>query len=97
MAVLMGAGAFFWHTPSLALIAVFVFFAGRQELMALRYREQMRGAEPLWALPGDRDPTEAAPAPEYGGFTGFRWNVPARAWEVWRNGRVVAVCRVDAD
>jgi len=76
MAVLMGAGAFFWHTPSLALIAVFVFFAGRQELMALRYREQMRGAEPLWALPGDRDPTEAAPAPEYGGFTGFRWRCP---------------------
>ena len=87
MAVLMGAGAFFFHTPSLALIAVFIFFAGQQELMALRHREAVHQSEPLWALPADREAVEDWQAPAHGGFTGFRWNAPAQAWEVWRNGR----------
>jgi len=91
MAVLMGVASFFLHAPSMALVAVFVFFAGQQELMALRHREAVRRAEPLWVLPADPEP------PAFGGFTGIRWNGPAQAWEIWRNGRPVGLRRIDVD
>ena len=57
MAILMGVAGLtpLLHSPMLAVIAVFIFFAGQQELMAARFREhQMRrqlDEEPLTVLP----------------------------------------------
>jgi Zn-dependent protease len=50
MAVLMGLAALlgvpFLNSPMVIIIAAFVFFAGQQELAAVRYREAQRWADP---------------------------------------------------
>ena len=55
MAALMGFVGIKWpHLLMLTVIAVFVFFAGQQELLAARMRERHRqwdGEEPLEVLP----------------------------------------------
>jgi Zn-dependent protease len=69
MAILMGIAGLtpYFHSPMLAVIGVFIFFAGQQELMAARFREhQLRrqhDEEPLTVLPvRPAWPTEYAPA-----------------------------------
>jgi Zn-dependent protease len=69
--------------PTLILVALFVAFAGQQELAALRRREmeQRLAVEVLPAVDGPR--TRLA------GFTGFLWDRDNRAWVQWVNGQPI--------
>ncbi len=86
MAVLLGVAGFLWN-PMLILIAVFVFFMGRQELAAVRHREALREAhdEREGEVVLDAEPVQ----PQQAGFTGVVWNGQPRGWIVWRDGRPV--------
>jgi Zn-dependent protease len=78
-----------FQSPILVVLAAFVLFAGQRELAGLRYREALRRAEVLEALPADQDVIHAEPAsPPL--FTGFVWDGTTRVWVLWRNGRPVA-------
>jgi Zn-dependent protease len=94
-AVLIGLLALLTGSPMPILVAAFVFFAGRQELAAVRYRDYLRRAEPLDALPAEEDIIDVIPVPEDTRYTGTLWNPEARAWVIWRNGRPVHTYRVD--
>jgi Zn-dependent protease len=72
LGVLIGA-------PSLALVPLFVIFAGQMELSALRQRELRRATEPV-AVP------EPAPLE---GFTGLVWDRDRHVWVRWVDGRPV--------
>ncbi len=81
--------------PMLILVAVFVFFAGQQELAGLRYREAIRQAEPLEVLPVEEDDFDwrvATPQPRFSGFT---WDSHAGLWIEWRNGRPIHTISVE--
>jgi Zn-dependent protease len=88
------AGLFFlvglWTSePMVMLVAVFVYFAGQQELAAVRQRERLRQEEPLEVLPvGDEEPAGRHPW-ENPWFSGVIWDGRAQRWVQWRNGRPV--------
>jgi Zn-dependent protease len=75
--------------PFLMLGAVFVFFAGRQELAAVRYKDHLDQNGPLESRSVDDGELNITSAPQYPGFSGFTWDHRARAWILWRNGRPV--------
>src|SRR5262249_30782003 len=80
-----GPNVFMW-----SLVALFVFFAGQQELAAVRYREQRRALEPLEVLPADDDAIpEVLAVPDDYGFCGYTWDSRTGHWTEWRNGRPV--------
>ncbi|HMC65063.1 MAG TPA: site-2 protease family protein [Gemmataceae bacterium] len=83
------AGVF---NPILSLIGLFVLFAGRQELAAVRHQAYVRQAPPIDVLPLEPLFRDRLPPPEPG-FSGFSWNPQAHVWIVWRNGRPVSICR----
>jgi Zn-dependent protease len=74
--------------PSLAIIAVFIVLAGRQELKMVRYRAALRNEEPIDALPADdvASHEEGFVAP---GFSGYTWDHRLQALVKWQNGRRV--------
>jgi hypothetical protein len=77
------------HTPMLAFIAIFIFFAGQQELAMIRHREAIRREPIADVLPAEHDdiPRVVPVRPEP--FSGLVWNDRDRVWVVWRNGRPV--------
>jgi Zn-dependent protease len=93
VALLLGAYGLYARAPFLALVALFVAFAGQAELRALRRREAERRAaaaaepfpfaepfvEPIFARV---EPTASRP-----GFTGFVWDRERRVWVRWLDGR----------
>jgi Zn-dependent protease len=81
MALLFAVAAFFVN-PMLLVLAAFVFFAGRQELAALRRR---------YAEPIDADVIEAEPVEPQPPFSGVLWDRHLRMWVVWRDGRPVGM------
>jgi hypothetical protein len=88
LAILLGVASYFIHAPMLIFLAAFVFFAGQQEVAALRYQEAQRRAEHAAARYDDADIIDAVPADE-AAFSGFVWDGQARRWVVWRDGRPV--------
>jgi hypothetical protein len=93
VAVVVAAGLFVYGLIAghlfLTLGAVFVFFAGQQELAAVRYREMTRDTEPLEVVrAGDVSWLDRA-GPQRPDFTGFTWDNRAGAWIVWRNGQPI--------
>jgi Zn-dependent protease len=79
MAALMLIWGFAWDAPTAMLVAVFVFFAGQQELAAVLQREEER----RWA-------SLQPPAIENGArFSGFTWDGGGKRWIIWRDGRPV--------
>jgi hypothetical protein len=104
-----GAGLFWLGNPMMILVAGFVFFAGQQELWALRQREAIRRAPPVDVLPVEPvrvvEPTEVLAASEgwspytqvRPGFTGVAWDQRFRVWVRWYNGRPVAVYGTGAE
>lgn len=85
-------------SPFLAVIGLFLVFAGNQELAVLRYQEQRRrygttlDASPV-VIPtdGSLQPLN----PPQAGFSGFTWDPRAGAWVEWRDGRPVAATYVN--
>jgi Zn-dependent protease len=86
VAVLMGsAGLVYFHNPMLILIAAFVFFAGQQELAAVRYREAQRWTGNSWEGPFssrleeeyDDRPSEPVPPPPP---KVYLWDPNTRRW-----------------
>jgi hypothetical protein len=75
--------------PMLAFIGMFVFFAGQQELAAVRYRYAFGRQEPLDVLPVDQDQYDWPSASPRVGFSGFTWDSGSGRWIEWRNGRPV--------
>ena len=85
--------AFSLQQPFMVLIAVFVCFAGQQELYMLRRLEaQRREAQPaVFQVFGPESP--AAERPQPSGFTGFAWDREQCVWVRWVNGQPVQVYR----
>jgi Zn-dependent protease len=90
--VVMAAGlmvlSFFVGNPMLLLVAMFVVFAGQQELHALRQR-QARSQAVL--APGGALAAEQASVARPTGFTGFIWDQNGHVWVKWQDGQPVAV------
>jgi Zn-dependent protease len=84
----------FW-APMLMVLAVFIFFMGQQELLALRHQVGTRRQEPLDVLPADEEGIDAVYRPHAGNFTGFTWDQQRHWWIEWRNGRAVNVIPVE--
>jgi Zn-dependent protease len=84
-------------SPLLAVVGMFVLFAGQQELMAVRQRAGQRRTEavngPLLQGPFIR-PSSPPPEPNFSGFT---WDRQAHVWIEWRNGRPIQACWVGTD
>jgi Zn-dependent protease len=81
-------------SPMLAVVALFVWFAGKQELYGLRMRERLRRAEPIDVLPADDNVEFALTPPQEPDYSGYTWNSRLHAWVLWRNGRAVAAFSV---
>jgi Zn-dependent protease len=81
-------------SPMLAVVAVFIWFAGQQELYGLRMREQIRRAAPIDVLPADDNVEFALTPPQEPDYSGYTWNSRLHAWVLWRNGRAVAAFSV---
>jgi Zn-dependent protease len=75
--------------PMLALVGLFVLFAGQQELAMVRMQEMQRQAGP--GPPAGAMPQSFAGA----NFNGYVWDPAQRVWVVWQNGRPVGACSVD--
>jgi Zn-dependent protease len=83
-------------SPTLALIGVFVIFAGLQELAMVRHREKLRNAEPIDVLPADDEPHVVRGAID-SNFSGLTWDSRINGFIRWRNGRPVATHPVPWD
>jgi Zn-dependent protease len=94
MAVLFGLIGLFVN-PMLTLLGVFVFFAGQQELAAIRYRYARRSHDPLDVLPAYEEELDWPKAAPRGGFSGFTWDTGSDQWVEWRNGRPVHTISVN--
>jgi Zn-dependent protease len=85
-------------SPFLAVIGLFIMFAGSQELAMLRYQEHRRRSsitidQVPSVLPVDRPVEPIRPArPD---FSGFLWDPRAGAWIEWRDGRAVGATYVN--
>ena len=94
MAVLFGLIGLFVN-PMLTLLGVFVFFAGQQELAAIRYRYARRSHDPLDVLPAYEEELDWPKTTPRGGFSGFTWDTGSDQWIEWRNGRPVHTISVN--
>jgi Zn-dependent protease len=94
MAVLFAIAGVF-TSLTLTLVGVFVFFAGQQELPAVRYRYFRRSQEPLDVLPVQEDAFDWPRSAARGEFSGFTWDSGSGRWIEWRNGRPVHTISVN--
>lgn len=95
IAALSVIGPAWMHTafsPWPLILAMFVLFAGQQELLFFRQLEAHRRAvalngvapQPVWVQGSEPQPRPEAP------FTGLAWDSRHRVWVKWLNGRPVA-------
>ena len=91
MAVLIGLLVFVTYNPLILLVALFLIYAGRQEVLFVRRQaEQAR-----WAFPeATTDGYDLPPAPD---FSGFRWDRHYQVWVLWHNGRPIEVYQGGAE
>jgi Zn-dependent protease len=94
MAVLFAIAGLF-ASPTLLLIGVFVFFAGQQELAAVRYRHGYRSREPLDVLPAQEEVYDWSTPTSRASFSGFTWDSGSGRWIEWHNGRPVHTISVN--
>src|SRR5262249_18316034 len=93
-ALLFGLGGLLTFNPMLILIGLFAYLAGRQELAAVRYQEEIRHAEPLDVVPTDTEILDAIPATLGEHFTGSVFDHQTGMCVIWRHGRPVHAYRV---
>lgn len=91
MAVLIGLLVFVTGNPIALLVALFLIYAGRQEVLYVRRQaEQTR-----WAVPeATTEGYDLPPAPD---FSGFHWDRHYQVWVLWRNGRPIEVYQGGAE
>jgi Zn-dependent protease len=94
-AVMAIGGLIILKSLMLPLIAIFVYFAGQQELAAVRYRYAFRSRGPLDVIPVDEDEYDWPTPRPAGGFSGFTWDTGNARWIEWRNGRPVHTISVN--
>ena len=82
VAFLIAASSIVFHSPWPFILAVFVLFAGQQELLFFRQLEAHQRAVAANRLAPE-------PSPETP-FTGLAWDSRHRVWVKWLNGRPVA-------
>jgi Zn-dependent protease len=87
----LGLGILEWPPamPMLVLVAIFIYFAGQQELAAVRHRETNRWTEPLELHPAEPCQFSQQAGWAGPGFSGFTWDEKARLWIQWHNGRPI--------
>jgi Zn-dependent protease len=93
VAFLIALLSFFVHSPMPIIVAVFVLFAGQQELMGLRQLEAQRRAARLNGLTAQPAWSQVVVEPQPGPqvpFTGLAWDSRHRVWVQWHNGQPVA-------
>jgi Zn-dependent protease len=73
--------------PMLMLVAVFLFFAGRQELAAVEYQAAHPHVLPATVFPATAE--IELPLGGRGGFSGFIWDPGTRVWVQWQDGRPI--------
>jgi Zn-dependent protease len=99
-AVFLFGGLFLFGTPMLALVGLFVLFAGQQELAMLRYHDPARRHSATHGpVIGQLHevieiPHGSEAAPSEPDFSGFTWDPRHGVWIEWRNGRPVGACSV---
>jgi Zn-dependent protease len=81
--------------PIRMIIGVFVYFIGRQELAAVRYKERMRQSQPLDVLPAETEILDAIPVNTDEHFSGPVWDEERHLCVIWRNGRPIYSYRLD--
>ncbi len=81
--------------PIRIIIGIFVYFIGRQELAAVRYRESIRNAQPLDVLPVNTEILDAIPVTTDEHFSGSVWDEQRRLCVIWRDGRPIYSYRLD--
>jgi Zn-dependent protease len=102
IAAVLGLIGLYHQEFMLVIVAGFVFLAGRGELAALRYQEEVRRAERRWrqrtrgvpvALPTDGVPVvhPVEPVP----VNGWEFDPVSRTWTEWRDGYPVRRVRTD--
>ncbi|HEV2950171.1 MAG TPA: site-2 protease family protein [Gemmataceae bacterium] len=94
MAVFFAIAGIF-TSPILTLIGIFVFFAGQQELAAVRYRHAHQSREPLDVLPAQEEVYDWPSSAPRRGFSGFTWDSGSGRWIEWRNGHPVHTISVN--
>jgi len=82
-------GLIIFKNPLIPVVGLFVYFAGQQELAAVRYRYARRVHEPLEVLPAYEDELDWPTPVLRRGFSGFTWDSGSERWIEWRNGRPV--------
>ncbi len=85
-AFLFVACAIITSSVMLAVVAVFLFLAGQQELAYVRYQSE-RPSRSL--LPHSADVLDVEPVPVTSAFTGMAWDQDRRVWVLWQDGRPV--------
>jgi Zn-dependent protease len=81
--------------PMLMLVSVFIYFAGQQELAAVRYREARGWGQPLDMQPATDAFFSSQRAFERPGFSGFTWDDKSHLWIQWRNGQPISTISGD--
>lgn len=89
LAALLGFVGLLIEWYMLLVVIAFVFFAGQQELAAVRYSEARRQAEPVDVIPVEAEVLDVIPVPSEQAFSGLAFDARIGAWVVWRNGRPV--------
>jgi Zn-dependent protease len=92
--VLVGLVGF--QSLMLALVGLFIYLVGQQELAMARHREAARRIEPIFPGAVDVQPV-SGPHPVDGQFTGFTWDSRTGAWIQWQNGWPVRSYRVNLE
>jgi Zn-dependent protease len=93
VAFFIAVSSYFLQSPMPLIVAVFVLFAGQQELMGLRQLEAQRRAARLNGLTPQPAWSHVAVEPQPGPqapFSGVAWDSRYRVWVQWHNGQPVA-------
>jgi len=87
-AALFVVGGFYFGHLTLALVGMFVFFAGRQERAFVRHQEHQRQWRE-WNGPTITVEPNGNQSSNLAGFSGLVWEPQRQVWVVWRDGRPV--------
>lgn len=93
---LLGVASFFnpfapYGNPMLILVAGFVIFAGRMELLAVRHQAEDDRQT------AHEEQRSAHIAPLTPNYSGFRWDGGHHVWVLWRNGQPIEVYEAGAE